>query len=469
MAESQIGLIPQLQSLAQNFIQKEQAMVKAADTVSKAITSTNGLKIPTASSLSKLLGSLPTGVSTIQSVSQTFSQAVSLDKSGSSGGFLNSAIGTAQNLAGAVSTVVGAASALGVNIDAIAGISQAITGVNNFTRIGGGGFFSMVPNFEHAIENATTGFTFPLDLDQDTNMERIQLSIANYQRNQIQQKPSYNPETSIFLPIPKDLREGYSPQWQEFVPGPARGIAQQFLEEAQQNGGNMSIGAMGEKIQEWYNNTGTATTEDKIQQSMSALQVGLYYNVVLGSTIADAVTNNSTQPLVANFTGRAVNPYTTVAFQGVGLRQHQFMWLLAPRSENESKQLLQIFNILRKAALPKDDQGFFLEYPKVVNVKFLPNEKALYNFKRCVINVLEIDHAGSGQPSFFNKTGTPTVYILRLGLKEIEQYTANDVGKSSEETNSNPDFSRILDFNNDEDNIFPAKIPIANINNPESS
>lgn len=462
MSETQIGLIPQLQDLAKKFVQKEQAVVKAADTISKAITSPNGLKIPSVSSLQKLLGSLPTGTSTIQSTAATFSQAAQtgLDI----GGFLNSAIGTAQQVGGAISTVVGAASALGVNIGALGGISQAITGVSTLSPRGGGGYFAMTPFFEHAIDNASAGYMFPLDLDEDTGMERIQLNISEYQKNEMVQKANYNKETSIFLPIPRDLREFYAPIWQEMSPGPIRGLLADWMDEAEKQGGDIAatigkgVDSTLKGITGWNDAQGNATTGQKITQTGSALQLGLYYNFLGTTSALDTITNGSTYGLVSNFTGRVVNPYTTVGFQGVGLRQHNFAWVLAPRSEKESEALDKIFGILRKAALPKDREGFFLEYPKVVNVKFLPNEKKLYNFKRCVINSLEIDHAGSGQPSFFNKSGFPTVYVLRLGLREIEQYTSNDVGQESKDTvpDSKFDSAHLLGFGGDEDNIFPT-------------
>lgn len=456
MADTQIGLVPQLQDLAKKFIQKEQQVVKTVDTVSKALTAPNGLKIPSASSLQKLLGSLPTGISTITNVSQTFSsQASGLDV----GGFLNSAIATAQQVSGAISTVVGAASALGVNIGALGDISQAITGVNPNSRIGGGRSFSMTPEFEHAIENADTGFTFPLDLDEDTNMERIMLSISEYQKNSVVQPAQYNKETSIFLPIPRNLSESYSPLWLEMSPGPVRGLLAEWLKDAEAAGGEIStiagnaLAGAQKGLDSTLKGIDNASTGDKVLQTASALQLGMYYNFI---PKLDEVTNGSTYGLISNFTGRTVNPYTTVSFQGMGLRQHNFMWVLAPRSEKESAQLDKIFHILRKAALPKNSNGFYLEYPKVVNVKFLPNESALYNFKRCVINSLDINHAGSGQPSFFNKTGKPTVYVLSLGLKEIELYTSNDIDKSSEETSPVPNFKpdNITAFSDYQDNIF---------------
>lgn len=434
---SQIGLVPSIQNLGQVVQQAEAAVTKTAD-IMKGVTSPNGLKIPGGASLDKLLGSLPTGISTIASVASSFasvsagfnSASQQLAKVNGLGGFLNSAIGTAQTLTGAAQSVVGAASSLGINLGALGGLAKEIAGVDPTSDPKGQTpEFSMTPRFEWEIKSEGPGLFFPSDLDFNYH-PMIQLSIKDYEKATLVKSPTYKSNTSIFLPLPRDLNEDYTPQWTQYSPGPLRMWAQEALSGVEVAAANASDSGEKNIANAMAEITSLVTNmqknPDQGTKSITAgaagyAQMGLYF-MSGGSDTGSG--------LLGNFTGRAVNPFTTVAFQGMNLRTHNFVWAFAPKSEEETIKLDKILSVLRVATLPLQKQGGFLMYPKIVSVRFLPVEH--YNFKPCVITGLRINHAGSGQPSFFHKTRKPTVYIVALSLQEIEQYTSNDVGVSSE-------------------------------------
>lgn len=424
-----IGLVPAVQDLQQKIMQSAADVTKTVDTV-KGLTGPNGLKVPTAASLQKLLGSLPTGISTIQNVVETFSNQGPQAISGINGlgDFLNSAIGTAQNVVGQVQGVIGAAAALGINVDALGGLSSAIAGVSTVAGKAPSNKFPLTPRFDWELETKTTGVTFPSDLGDD--FPKIQFSISKYEKNQITQPAIYKPENSIFLPMPKDLNESYNLNWSDFYPGPLRGMVNSLVKslDSWSLENDPAMAAMSDiqkDAKEAYDNLKKSSNGERTSALVGLGVLGLY---AMGRKGTDEYN------LLSNFSGRAVNPFTTVTFNGPMLRQHNFSWFFAPKTPEESQIVMKILHIFRKAALPKPMQGAFLEYPKVVNIRFMPQEKNLYNFKRCVITSLNINHSGSGQLSFFNQTGLPTVYFLQMTLQETELYTSDDVNQPSDKT-----------------------------------
>lgn len=454
-----IGLVPAIQDLQQKVVQTAAHVAKTAD-LAKSVTSPNGMKVPSATSLKKLLGALPTGIATIGSIVQTFEnvQNINLSQLNGIGNFLNSAVGTAQNVAGAIQSITGAASSLGINIDALGGLSEALTGISTSARQGATNKFSLTPRFQWEIETESEGVIFPPDLG---DYPKLQISISEYEKGQVTQKAKYIQKRSVFLPMPLNLSENYGISWSAYSPGPKRALYNTILQNiktllSEDDPIKAVYDAASKSIKDSYNNLSTdvqgSTVEEKNANLAGIGVVGLY---LMGQT------ENDEYRTLSNFAGRTINPYTTVAFNGPMLRSHNFTWFFAPKSKEESQLVLKILNIFRKAALPRKLQGAFLEYPRVLDLRFVPQDKDIYNFKKCVITNLNINHAASGQVSFFNDTNLPTVYAMTLSLQEIELYTHEDVGVSSDEMvklgESGPTdmtLQNIVNFKLDDENLF---------------
>jgi len=454
-----IGLVPAIQDLQQKVVQAAAQVAKTAD-LAKSVTSPNGMKVPSATSLKKLLGALPTGIATIGSIAQTFEnvQNINLSQLNGIGNFLNSAVGTAQNVAGAIQSITGAASSLGINIEALGGLSEALTGISTSARQGATNKFSLTPRFQWEIETESEGVIFPPDLG---DYPKLQISISEYEKGQVTQKAKYIQERSVFLPMPLNLSENYGISWSAYSPGPKRALLDTILTNLQDYAkADNPLVALGSSLLEGgeqaLNNAMKSyknSDADEKNANLAGLGVfGLYY---LGQTESDEY------KILSNFAGKTVNPYTTVAFNGPMLRSHNFTWFFAPKSKEESQLVLKILNIFRKAALPRKLQGAFLEYPRVLDLRFVPQDKDIYNFKKCVITNLNINHAASGQVSFFNDTNLPTVYAMTLSLQEIELYTHEDVGVSSQEMEKRAQvgvtdmtLQNITNFKPDDENLF---------------
>ena|ERR1019366_2847909 len=136
--------------------------------------------------------------------------------------------------------------------------------------------------------------------------------------------------------------------------------------------------------------------------------------------------------IISSYIGKAANPNTTLALKAPELRSHQLSWTFAPRNAKESDTVDSIITALETAFSPPVDaaHSFFLDYPNIVQPQFINSHDFLYNFKQCVITDFKVDYAAGGVPSFFNRTGAPTIVTIGVGLKEISMYTREDVGRT---------------------------------------
>ena len=70
-------------------------------------------------------------------------------------------------------------------------------------------------------------------------------------------------------------------------------------------------------------------------------------------------------------------------------------------------------------------------YPNIVQITVNPeNGNFPYKFKPAVIENLNVNYAGAGQPSFFGSTQAPTEVEISMDLLEILLWTNQDYGGS---------------------------------------
>lgn len=134
-------------------------------------------------------------------------------------------------------------------------------------------------------------------------------------------------------------------------------------------------------------------------------------------------------------TGTAVNPHTTLDFDGVNLKQHTLQWTLSPRSERESTALKDILNTFRKNMLPEysgllgTDQlvpRALMKYPNLVKVNFIGiDEDHFYRFKPCMIQGMTVQYT-QGNGVTLLKGGRPSVVSVIITLIEASPHTKED-------------------------------------------
>lgn len=149
--------------------------------------------------------------------------------------------------------------------------------------------------------------------------------------------------------------------------------------------------------------------------------------------------------LAAGFTP---NPNLANLFTGVQLREFSFDFKIVPRSREESKRTLQMFQQLRKYMLPAlTANKFNLTYPDEVVISFseagsrlinkgpASNQTPLdqiFNFKRCVLTNISVDVNSDGDQAFFTDY-SPVEMKLSLSFKEQSIQTRTDYDNSPED------------------------------------
>lgn len=165
--------------------------------------------------------------------------------------------------------------------------------------------------------------------------------------------------------------------------------------------------------------------EDSLYQLTAQAMSGKLGSMMLGD-LGSAIASSG--PALSALAGETINPFQFMYFRRPSYKEFQLNWTLAANTKKESETLKEIIKQCKKAALP-EGQGTFggttLKYPKIALVTLYPKEY-LFDFKPCAILNVQVDHTGSGNPSFFN-SGAPTVVNLTLHLKEILLWKSEEI------------------------------------------
>jgi hypothetical protein len=242
------------------------------------------------------------------------------------------------------------------------------------------------------------------------------LRFSEYNREISYESGKQTPLAAIILPLPAQLAESQSISHSDFESPYIAGFIQAATALSQGNSLIDNVIKLTEENLGILANKGIEEIGKKI-----ASKVG---NEFISEASADLAVAGQR----GAFTGQITNPHLTVLFTGVELRGFQYSWTFSPRSSQESRELNEIFNYIRKASLPSYIYGKIgLNYPKEVQVDFIGNgiEKFVFGTKRTVITDVQINYAADGHPSFY-KDGAPTSVYLQITLKEVAIRTADD-------------------------------------------
>jgi len=262
------------------------------------------------------------------------------------------------------------------------------------------------------------------------------------QKNSVQQKST----GSLELPFPRTLRDATGVQVTSFE--------RDFLYERLASGvaslSNMSgddilaglggvIGAGLAGVREG----GAAVVRDGPAAAVAAAMQKLFANV--GSDTAKSVATflakkylpGDLAKTVSAVAGQVVNPQQTLAFEGVNLREFTFEWDLFPSNLEDTKQITNIVNFLKRQMLPGTSgianvsglEKAFLQYPSVVELSLLGVQEAHFmRFKRAMIDNVSVDYTGGGNQVSIIKGGVPASVTLSISFKELTIQTAEDYG-----------------------------------------
>lgn len=238
-----------------------------------------------------------------------------------------------------------------------------------------------------------------------------QLTFYNYSRPNAHDNGTLEPKSIIYLPLPagETLSERQSLKLTNTDLGAGGAVGDMVAKNDVGTGG--VIGAATPAVERVISKLGNAAIDGAGDATVNFLQQSFAY---------------------------APNPHTSVMFQGVNLRTHQFSWRLSPETPTESVQASEIARLLRFYSLPTffTDTSALFSYPMICKVKFFAGDEEhpyLKNFtKYCMVEEVVINYAPNGVPSFFSGTDAPTSIQLGLQLREIEYFTAESYGTAKE-------------------------------------
>lgn len=242
---------------------------------------------------------------------------------------------------------------------------------------------------------------------------------------------------SIVLPLPKNISDNYIVQ----IDGVNLGLTGALAADAVGAlGSAASIGDITNNVMSKLNSIArsgpTAIASDPLAatnffvSSGALAAVGGAFGGAAG-LLAGALAGNEVGNALSTISGTALNPHTTVMFQGIGLKVHDFNWTLSPKSSSESEVLQKIVNEFRKAALPSYSAPLgqtgtaldraMLKYPKMVDIFFVGlDQEYFFYYKTCMIKQMTVDYSGNGGNSFFASENGARPVMINLSINVIE-------------------------------------------------
>lgn len=164
-----------------------------------------------------------------------------------------------------------------------------------------------------------------------------------------------------------------------------------------------------------------------VKTALNVSELGKYALVLTPDLFQDSAALDAT----SRYFGMIKNPHTSLIFDGVNLRTHNFSWTLSPRSEAESIALHTIINEFRQHAHPTFTPTLgtmALDYPDYVYVNWNGAESPyLYPVKRSGITNISVNNAAGGGPAFY-RGGAPVAINFAIQLTETEILTRADFG-----------------------------------------
>lgn len=246
-------------------------------------------------------------------------------------------------------------------------------------------------------------YTFPSDIGE----YYIKFTFKNYERKLPLGNRTDLPTCVINLPIPQNLQEQFNMSYADKQLGTA-GFIEDIAGDIVKGGGTA----------EAFKGAG-----ERVRKEVASSQ-GAYY---AGRTLAGL--SDSIGAAVDKATGVVLNPFQSLIFQGINLRQHQFSYRFSPNSPEESETLRKIIRELKTRMHPQKD-GLLYQFPDVCDISFgTPGDP--YIFKTCFLESMSVNYAPAGQPAFFAGTKQPTEMEVSFTFKEIEPLTREDFAEKA--------------------------------------
>ena len=140
------------------------------------------------------------------------------------------------------------------------------------------------------------------------------------------------------------------------------------------------------------------------------------------------------QDLLTRTTGAIANPNMELLFNGPELRTFSFQFLLAPRSQEEAKTLIQILRFFKQGMAPiRTKSRLFLKSPHTFQLSYRNSKgqdhKYLNKFKECALANFGVNYTPNGNYSTY-EDGVMTAYQMTMTYRELNPIYNDDYGNS---------------------------------------
>ena len=224
---------------------------------------------------------------------------------------------------------------------------------------------------------------------------------------------------SIVLPLPKNLSDSYSVNWEKEDVG---GVVDKLAS------GNISNGVNGDDLTQVFLG---GLIKYGSSAEVNALITSAFGGSNKASLLAAAATRGVEEGLKTGGLryGLAINPFQAMIFQGTNFRDHSFTFEFFAKSPEESISIRKIIERFRYNMIP-GYSGFskvLFDYPNMFHISFMETDY-LYKFKPCVLTNMGINYHAQGDAFYFDLNGqkVPASISVTLQFKETEIITKND-------------------------------------------
>jgi hypothetical protein len=239
-------------------------------------------------------------------------------------------------------------------------------------------------------------------------------------RQRLKAKQS-SPKGYILLPIPQNVSDNISVSWGEdrinpieaAIAGGAAGLIDK---------GPTDFAGAKKYFEDLMKQAGSGFSQ-KDQDAIKA------YFAAKATNIASA--NVSPQSLISRTTGQVLNSNLELLFEGINLRQFQFIFDMAPRSSNEAEEIKQIIRTFKKEMSARSNgagsgsntnMGMFISAPSLFQLTYKSGQSKhpfLNTFKPCALTSVDVNYTASGTYSTY-EDGSPVHIQMGLVFKEID-------------------------------------------------
>lgn len=226
-----------------------------------------------------------------------------------------------------------------------------------------------------------------------------------------------NIKGSILLPIPS-LLDGNSIRLSPFEFGTAIG-AETIADIVSKGSGANMMDALGKDIVKF---------KDKILSGKVSANDALY--LLRKFEGENNITNAISQGI-----GTAINPKSSLTFEGMNLKDFTFEWTLAPTEEQDSFMIRDIIRLLKQNILPSYGVGTItkrgmLNYPSTVDIYLLGVDTDYFmQFKTAMIGNMSVNYTPNDLSIL--RGGRPASIDLSLSFTEMDIHTAEDYSGNS--------------------------------------